>query len=455
MHKRALVAAIFLLLPAARADEQVAAGEPLTRHEDIAALVEAVDPARLEADVRRLAGFGTRHSFSRRKDPDEGVTAARVFVRERFEEIAKTTDGRLEVMVEEIPAQLALEPPPVRLYNVQAVLPGRHTDPPRPCVVVVAHYDSRVDDPRDALSDAPGADDNASGVAAVLETARLLSPQEYESTLIFAALCGNSQNLVGGKALARWLSRHRYQPVAVINLDSLANTKGPGGREDRAHVRVFSEGVPISETGRERLLRLVGGTDNDSPSRQVARYLAAVARTYVPPLAVHHVFRADRLARDGDQLAFHARGFPAVRVSEMVDDPRRHNTAVRVEAGVQYGDLPDGLDYDYLAEVTRLVVAGAACLASAPPPPAFVRLRTSVSTAQAVLTWGASPGTDVAGYEVLWRPTASLEWEHVRPVGEVTEYRLDVPPDLYQFGVRAVSSSEYRSPVVTAVPDPR
>jgi Zn-dependent M28 family amino/carboxypeptidase len=335
-------------------------------------------------------------------------------------------------------------PTPTLIQDVVAIQRGA-SDPTR-VIVISGHIDSRVRDVMDAASDAPGANDDGSGTAAVMEAARVLSHYHFPATLVYAVLSGEEQGLNGGKVLADYATAQHWRVEADLNNDIIGNTERTDGARDDAHVRVFSEGTRATETQQEADRRRYNGGEVDSPSRNLARFMDALAERYVPHLDVTMVYRTDRYGRGGDQVRMLEAGFPSVRVTEAVENYHRQHQDVRTENGIAYGDVLSGVDFPYLAKVTSLNAATMAALAMAPAPPSDVAISGQVSSDTHV-AWHASAGA--ASYRVWRRSTTAAQWETGAEAGAATELVLGgVVIDDYFFGVSAVSSDGYESPVV-------
>jgi Zn-dependent M28 family amino/carboxypeptidase len=312
-------------------------------------------------------------------------------------------------------------------------------------VIISDHLDSRVTDILNANADEPGANDDGSGVATVLEAARLLSRHRFAATIVYAVTSGEEQGLYGGQILADYAKAQGWRVEAQLNDDIIGNSHGSDGRTEDRSVRVFSEGARAAETPQGATARRETGGELDSPSRSLARFIGDVGRTYMPDFTVRQVLRADRFGRGGDQLPMQAAGFPAVRLTEADENYTRQHQDVRVENGIHYGDALDGVDFDYLAKVARLNIVTLAALASAPPPPADVKIKGAVSP-DTTLSWSPSPGA--AGYRVWWRETTDPTWTHGRDAGAATSLVLkNVNIDDYFFGVSARSADGVESPV--------
>lgn len=403
-----------------------------------AELLAEISPARLRTDVDRLASFGTRHTLSAVEGP-RGIGAARQWLAGEFTRIAtesgRTGDDAARVLLDGNvqPAAPPRIPREVEIVNVGCVLPGRSARR----VYLVAHYDSRATDPLDATSDAPGANDDGSGVAVLLEAARVLAPRRFDATIVLLAVAGEEQGLFGSKQHAAALRAAGTEVTAVLSDDIVGDPSGPDGASARDAIRLFSEGLPRSASADEWKRVAALGGENDSPSRQLARYVAEVAdaeRTRVRPRLV---FRPDRFLRGGDHLSFQDQGFAAVRFTDVFEKYDRQHQDVRTEGARRFGDLPEFVDADYLADVARLNVAVLAHLADAPAPPRDSRVVAAELTTDTTLRWSPSADQGVDGYEVVWRATTSASWEHARDVGDATEVTLPLCKDDWLFGVRA------------------
>jgi len=403
-----------------------------------------VKPDELRATITRLVGFGTRHTLSDTKSATRGIGAARRWVKGRFEEFSRQCKGCLQIQMPEQTVTGERIPQPASIVDVLAIQRG--TDDPDRVIVISGHIDSRVRDVMDAKSDAPGADDDGSGTATVIEAARVLSKHKFRATLVYAVLSGEEQGLYGGKLLAQFARDHHWSVEAALNNDIVGNTLGTNGVKDATHVRVFSEGTRSTETPEQATRRRYNGGEVDSPSRNVARFVSGLADTYLTGFSVRMVYRTDRFNRGGDQVPMLAAGFPAVRFTEAIENYTREHEDVRTENGVSYGDVPDAVDFAYLAQVARLNSLTMAALAMAPPPPADVKIEGAVSMDTKV-SW--SPATGAASYRVWWRDTTEPRWSNSRSANDATTLLLkDVNIDDWFFGVSSVSADGYESPVV-------
>jgi hypothetical protein len=423
------------------ATSALSAEQPLLR--DIAT---SADPKQLQATVQALVGFGTRHSLSDTTSPKRGIGAARRWAQSRFAEISQNCAGCLTLVTPSQTFTGARVPKPSEIVDVVAIQRGS-TDPER-VIILTGHIDSRVSDPLNATADAPGADDDASGVAVVIEAARILSHYKFPATLVYGVLSGEEQGLYGGKVLAEYAKAQGWRVEADLNNDIVGGTHGQNGVIDNGRVRLFSEGTRDTETPEDAKQRRFEGGENDSASRNVARYAKSLAESYLPNWTVALVYRLDRFGRGGDHSAFNALGLPAVRFTENSEDYRHQHQDLRTEGGVEYGDTIAHVDFPYLAKVAATNMIAAAAMASAPPPPANVKISGAV-TPDTKLSWSAAPGSPAANYRVRWRDTTEPMWTHSRDAGNSDSLTLaNVAIDDFIFGVASVSADGFESPVV-------
>lgn len=438
---------------AARADASRAG----RRDPEIARMITEIDPRNIERAIRKLVSFGTRNTLSEQDNPARGIGAARDWLRDEFQRIADGTQGRMTVELQSFvqePGRFPRIAKPTRVTNVVATLRGSQPESVNRVYVVSGHYDSMCSSPTDAACDAPGANDDASGTAAVLEVARVMSRKNFDATIIFMAVAGEEQGLVGATRFAEQAEKNRLDIEAMFTNDIVGNTLGGNGVRDRRTLRVFSEGVPSSETEAEARTRRSVGGENDSASRQLARFVREIAETYTPRFRVQMIYRRDRYLRGGDHIPFLERGYPAVRFTEPNEDYTHQHQNVRTENGTRYGDLPEFVDFNYVADVARVNAAALAALARAPARPRSVAINTRRLTNDTDLQWAANTEPDLAGYEIVWRDTTSPVWTHSRFVGRATSYTMKgMSKDNYFFGVRAVDASGNRSPASYPRPD--
>jgi hypothetical protein len=421
-------------------------------------IADAPSPERIMADIETLAGFGTRHTLSETKSDTRGIGAARRWIRDEFEAISKSCGGCLEVrMISDTVEGERRIPDPTEVVSVIAIQRGR-LDPDR-MVMMSGDIDSRVSDVMDATSDSPGANDNASGMAGVLEAARVLSKYEFAGSIVYAGLSGEEQGLFGGRIVADVAKEEGWNLDAVLNNDMIGNIEGIDGVIANNVIRVFSEGVRADETEEGARYRRYRGGEVDSAARNLARYIDAMADTYLPNMDVMMVYRLDRFGRGGHQTPFSEAGYPAVRVMEAHEHYDRQHQDLRTEGGTSYGDTLEGVDPVFAAKATALNAITLAGMAGAPPIPASVELEGAVEPS-ARLTWedGAEGRAlrNLAGYRVHWRETTAPRWTHSRYVGRVNAFTFEnLVVDNYFFGVSAVAKDGSETPVVFPGPPGR
>src|ERR1051325_6826062 len=369
-----VILATNLSIVAAQTNRRSVAG----RNRTIARIVSEIDARNIEATIRKLVSFGTRNTLSEQNDPKRGIGAARDWLYAEFLKAAEASNGRMTVEKQSYEQQKAARvPQPTIITNIVATLKGTQPESTDRIYVVSGHYDSMCGSPTDAKCDAPGANDDASGTAAVLEMARVMAKYEFDATIVFMAVAGEEQSLLGSTHFAEEAKKASWNVDAMFTNDIVGNTLGGNGVRDRSQVRVFSEGVPSNETEAEAATRRSVGGENDSPSRQLARFIKETGDTFVPQFKVMMVYRRDRYGRGGDHIPFLERGYPAVRFTEVNEEFRHQHQNVRVENGVQYGDLPEFVDFAYIANVARVNAASLAALAWAPSRPKGVAILTA------------------------------------------------------------------------------
>lgn len=406
-------------------------------------LAAGVSEAELKANITALVGFGTRHSASDTTSPTRGIGAARRWAERRFQSFSAACGNCLTIQK---PSQMFTGdrlPVATEIMDVLAIQPG--TSDPNRVIIMSAHIDSRNSDPLDASGDAPGANDDGSGTAAVIEAARVLSQHKFAATIVYAVLSGEEQGLNGGKVLADYARAQGWVVEADLNNDIVGNSTGIGGMKDSGHIRVFSEGTKAVESAAQANRRRYNGGENDSPSRNLARFLDTLADHNIDGLDVKMVYRTDRFGRGGDQTRLLEAGYPAVRITEAVEHYDRQHQNIRMEDGRAYGDLIPGVDFQYLAKVTRLNVAGLAALARAPMPPAVSIERESGSNTR--VSW--TPVKGAAGYRIWWRDTTAPQWQYRRSADAAATSLLleQASIDDWLFGVSAVAADGSESPV--------
>jgi hypothetical protein len=409
-----------------------------------------IDAGRIEAIINKLVSFGTRHTLSSQDDPVRGVGAARDWLFAEMQRIAATSGGRMTVELQSFvqPAGPRI-PIPTTITNVVATLRG-DTDPGR-LYVVSGHYDSRVTDVLNGTSDAPGADDDGSGVAVVMELARIMATRHTRATVIFTMVAGEEQGLFGSAYQAQALKAAGADVQGMFSNDIVGSSVGDDGSKDPHTVRLFSEGVPTSETPAQATVRQSVGGEVDSNSRQLARFVLDVNPASTD-MRVRMIYRRDRYLRGSDHISYLQQGWPAGRFTEPRENFAHEHQDVRVENGVQFGDLVEFCDFAYIARVARVNLATMWSLAQGPGTPKNVGILTAALTNTTTLRWDRAADADLAGYEVVWRETTAPQWTHGVSVGDVTTATIDLSKDNLFFGVRAVDHAGHRSPVAFPVP---
>ena len=415
---------------------------------EIQKMLKEVSAKNIENSIRRLVSFGTRNTLSAQDDPRHGIGAARDWIYSEFEKISADCGSCLTVEKQTFAqAKAPRVPEPTNLTNVFATLKGT-TDPDR-IYIVSGHYDSMCSSPTDAECDAPGANDDASGTAAVIELARVMSRRKFDATIIFLTVAGEEQGLLGSTYFARQAKEKNWNVEAMFTNDIIGGTTSYKNSPDRQKVRVFSEGVPSDETEQQAAIRRSVGGENDSPSRQLARFIKEQADKYLKNFGVWMIYRRDRYLRGGDHIPFLESGFAAVRFTEPNEDYTHQHQNVRTENGFFYGDTLEYVDFGYVANVARVNLIALASLADAPAKPKNVGIVTKRLTNDTDLQWDANADADLAGYEIVWRETTSAVWTNSQFVGNVKSFTVkEKSKDNYFFGVRAVDRDGNKSPVV-------
>ena len=416
-----------------------------------------ISTKRIEATVRTLVGFGTRHTLSDPDSVDRGIGAARKWIKAELETYARESDGRLKVEEDSFLQPVAPRvPKPTTLVNLVATLPGDDPASRDRWIVISGHYDSIPRPLSDSKIDAPGANDDASGTAVVMELARVLSKHHFDATLVFLAVAGEEQGLLGSTHWAEKARADGRKIEAMLTNDIVGNTQGGNGVRENRRLRVFSEGVPSNESeAQARLRRSVGG-ENDGLSRQLARYLKDVAEHAMPDFEVTLVFRRDRYGRGGDHIPFNERGYAAVRLTEPNENFNRQHEKVEVRDGVAYGDVIEHVDFDYVSRVARVNASLMINLALAPAAPAEFRFGSARQSYDTTLTWKRGAEPDLAGYRVLWRSTEQPYWQRSRELGDVSQSTLNgLSKDDVFFALQAIDKDGNASlPVVPLPPLP-
>ena len=431
-----------------------AADARTTTHQDpgLRAMLNEIDPARIEAIITRLTQFGTRHTASSQTDPVRGIGAATTWVYEQMQAIAATSSGRMTVQEQSFVQPVSSRiPVPTTITNVIATLQG--TAEKQRFYVVTGHLDSRVTDVLNFTSDAPGADDDASGVAVVLELARVFATHQFPGTLVFATVAGEEQGLYGSGYMAQQMKAAGADVQGMFSNDIVgASQAWDGTKRDPHTLRLFVEGIPTAATATGiAIMQSVGG-ENDGATHQLARFVTSAAPEELTDMNVRVIWRRDRYLRGSDHVSFQAQGYPAARFTEPRENFDHEHQDTQVVNGVQFGDLIEFVDFDYAARVARVNGAALWALATAPGTPKNAQIHvtppgTFSGTNLTPLTWDPNPEPDLAGYEITLRQTTEADWTQAIPVGNVTSVTLDIAKDNVQFGVRAVDQAGHRSPV--------
>jgi len=451
--RAALVICAFVLMTRLSMSGQNA---PAYADPQIKAALSEISAGQIQSDIENLVSFQTRSTISAQDaasiSKGQGIGAAREWIKSEFERYSRECSGCLEVKTDSFtqPVSERVAKPTV-ITNVYAVLKGTNPLDAKRIVLVTGHYDSRNSSNENVTDAAPGANDDASGTAVSVECARVLSKLKFPGTIVFLTVAGEEQGLYGSKHFAEYAKAQGWQIEAVLNNDIVGGDETPG--QDPKVVRVFSESIPDSATESQlRMIRALGG-ENDSPSRELARYIAQAARIYETQVSPLLEFRRDRYLRGGDHISFNEAGFPAVRFTEFQENYAHQHQNVRAENGIEYGDLSKFVDFDYVANVARLNAAALASLAAAPEAPRNVRLETKALVNSSTLAWEAPADGRATGYEILLRATAAPDWEHSQSTGNVLKATIPVSKDNVIFAVQAVDEAGHRSAPIVPVPE--
>ncbi|WGH76408.1 M28 family peptidase [Tenacibaculum tangerinum] len=407
-------------------------------------IIHAVSADKIKADITTLANFGTRHTLSDTISDTRGIGAARRWIKAEFDKISSDCNGCLEVFYQKDLVKKETNqriPKDVWVVNVVAIQKGRKY--PNNYIVMSGDIDSRISDPNDYTNDAPGANDNASGMAGTIEAARVLSKYTFENSIIYVGLSGEEQGLFGGKGLAAYAKEKNWNIVGVLNNDMIGNIKGVDGVIDNRTFRIFSEPVPPNETERQRRARRFYGGEVDGISRQLARYIYNTTKTYMPEMNPKMIYRLDRFGRGGHHRPFNDAGFAGIRIMEAHENYTQQHQDIRTEDGIEYGDRLEFVNFEYAKKLTAVNAINLASIASAPPSPKNVGIGGIVE-ASAKLQWDAVGGAK--GYKIYWRDTTSPTWDNFKYVENTTEFTLEgIVVDNYFFGVSAVGKDGHES----------
>jgi hypothetical protein len=411
-------------------------------------IIEEVSAENIEQDIRKLANFGTRNTFSDTISKTRGIGAARRWIKSEFDKISKACNGCLEVFYHRTmvtPEMGRRVPKAAEVVNVVAVLRGQTY--PDSYVMMSGDIDSRASDTEDFTTDAPGANDNASGMAGTIEVARVLSQYKFEHSIVFVGLSGEEQGLFGGTFLAEYAKENEWQIIGILNNDMIGNIKGIDGVIDNQSFRIFSEAHNPTETERERTMKRYYGGEVDGVSRQLARYVHNTVKTYMPEMNPMMIYRLDRFGRGGHHKPFNDLGYPGIRIMEAHENYVQQHQDVRVENGIEYGDVVKHVNFDYARKLSAVNAINLASLAWAPPSPKNVKIGGAVQPSTTLL-WDEQKNKNLKGYIIYWRDTTSATWQYSRFVGNVNEFTLEnIVIDNYFFGVAAVSKDGTESVV--------
>jgi Zn-dependent M28 family amino/carboxypeptidase len=408
-------------------------------------IINEVSSTRIEKDIRTLANFGTRHTLSDTLSSTRGIGAARRWIKAEFDKISKDCGGCLDVFYQR--SLVTAEgnrrfDKDTWVVNVVAIQKG--TDYPDRFIIMSGDIDSRVSDVLNYTDDAPGANDNATGMAGTIEAARVLSKYSFKNSIVYTGLSGEEQGLYGGKEMARVAKKENWDIIGVINNDMIGNIEGIDGIIDNRSFRIFSEPTAIHQD--KQWNRIYGG-EVDGPSRQLARYVHQMTSTYMPEMKPMMIYRLDRFGRGGHHRPFNDEGFAGIRLMETHENYNRQHQDIRTENGIEYGDVIEGVNFDYAAKLTAVNAINLAALAWSPPTPTNVKIGGAVK-ASTTLRWNTVEDKELAGYKIYWRETTAPQWQYSRFVGKETEYTLkNIVIDNFLFGVSAVGKNGHESVV--------
>jgi hypothetical protein len=428
------------------------AQEPPQKNNTIENILSEISPSNIQRTIEHLVGFGTRHSLSDTSSNTRGIGAARRWIKSEFDKLAQQSHGRMtsEFQSFTVPPSSRV-PHPTNIVNVTATLRPSNPQTANRIFIVSGHYDSRASNALDSVSAAPGANDDGSGTALVLELARVFSKYELRATIMFVAYAGEEQGLFGSTQLADSAKRERWNIEAVLNNDIVGNIHGGNGETESTYVRLFSEAYTPLDTGSTFRLHNSLGLENDGSSRSLARYIKAVGGQYVPGFNVKLIYRRDRFLRGGDQLPFHERGYAAVRFTEAKENFTQQHQDVRTIRDTSYGDLPAYVNFAYCANIARVNAAALASLALAPAPPTAAVIMTKTLEYGTTLQWRKNPEPDIAGYRINIRETTSSEWQFSRFTSD-TLITLTLSKDDLLFGIQAVDKAGNCSLITIPLP---
>ncbi|WP_027392112.1 M28 family peptidase [Aquimarina latercula] len=412
-------------------------------------IIDAVSSERIETDIKKLAGFGTRHTLSDTISETRGIGAARRWIKSEFDNISKSCNNCLEVFYQKDLVKKGANQRIVKdvmVVNVVAIQRG--TKYPNRFIIMSGDIDSRITDPTNFTDDAPGANDNATGMAGAIEAARVLSKYKFENSIIYVGLSGEEQGLFGGKGLANFAKTKNWEIIGVMNNDMIGNIKGVDGVIDNRTFRIFSEPTNLTDDQKTVERRRFYGGEVDGISRQLARYIHKTTKTYMPEMNPMMVYRLDRFGRGGHHRPFNDAGFAGIRIMEAHENYTQQHQDIREEDGIKYGDVVEHVNFEYAAKLTAVNVINMASIGWAPPAPTEVKIGGIVEPS-VKFRWKKSDDPNIKGYKIYWRDTTSPTWDHSRFVGSVDNFTLNgIVIDNYFFGISAVGKNGHESPVV-------
>ena len=416
---------------------------------DLYKIIDEVSSERIEKDIRKLVSFGTRHTLSDTLSKKRGIGAARRWIKSEFEKISNNCNNCLEVFYQKnyfTPKDGERIVKPVWINNVVAIQKGSIN--PNSFIIMSGDIDSRISDPTNYKDDSPGANDNASGMAGTIEAARVLSKYKFENSIVYVGLAGEEQGLFGGKGLAEFAQKKGWNIIGILNNDMIGNIKGIDGVIDNRTFRIFSEPVPANEKENERLARRFYGGEVDGNSRQLARYIHKNVKDYMPQMNPLMIYRLDRFGRGGHHRPFNDLGYAGVRIMEAHENYIMQHNDIRVENGISYGDVIEGVDFEYAKKLTAVNAINLASLGWSPP--ALKKLSIGgVVEASVKFKWKKIENPNIQGYKIYWRDTTSPTWDNSKFVGNVSEAKLDgIVIDNFFFGVSTVGVNGFESPIV-------
>ncbi|WP_299185359.1 M28 family peptidase [uncultured Aquimarina sp.] len=412
-------------------------------------IIDAVSSERIETDIKKLAGFGTRHTLSDTVSDTRGIGAARRWIKSEFDDISKSCNNCLEVFYQKDLVKKGANQRIVKdvmVVNVVAIQRG--TKYPNRFIMMSGDIDSRITDPTNFTVDAPGANDNATGMAGAIEAARVLSKYKFENSIIYVGLSGEEQGLFGGKGLANYAKTKNWEIIGVMNNDMIGNIKGVDGVIDNRTFRIFSEPTNLTDDPKTVERRRFYGGEVDGISRQLARYIHKTTKTYMPEMNPMMVYRLDRFGRGGHHRPFNDAGFAGIRIMEAHENYTQQHQDIREEGGIKYGDVVEHVNFEYAAKLTAVNAINMASIAWAPPAPTEVKIGGIVEPS-VKFKWKKSNAPNIKGYKIYWRDTTSPTWDHSRFVGNVDSFTLNgIVIDNYFFGISTVGKNGHESPVV-------